>query len=70
MSDGRRSRTVPLTALDVAEVARQVEAYRQWREARAQIVRSFAEMLEAVDDLGRLRTVTVEGLRRARARRR
>jgi hypothetical protein len=59
-----------LTRLDLAEVARHVEAYRQWREARAKMVRSFTEMLEAVDELGRLRTVPVERLRRARVRRR
>jgi len=68
VSDGRRSRTVPLRGLDLAEVGRHVEAYRQWRQARAQIVQSFEAMLETVDDLGRLRTVTVEGLRRARGR--
>lgn len=70
VSDGRRSRTVPLAGLDLAEVARRVEAYRQWREARAQIVRNIEEMLEVVDELGRLRTTPVERLRRARVRRR
>jgi hypothetical protein len=70
VSDGRRSHTVPLTGLDLAGVARQVDTYRQWREARAKIVRSFGEVLQAVDELGRLRTVSVERLRHARVRRR
>ncbi len=70
VSDGQRSRTVSLAGLDLHEVALEVEAYRQWRQARAKMVRSFTEVLEAVDELGRWRTVPVDRLRRARGRRR
>lgn len=64
VSDGGRSRTVSLAGLDLGEVQGQVEAYRQWRQARAQMVQEFTEVLEAVDEMGRLRTVAVERLRR------
>lgn len=69
VSDGRRSRTVSWRGLDPSEVTRHVEAYRQWREARAKIVQGFSHLLEAVDELGQLRTVPVEGLRQVRVRR-
>ena len=65
VSDGGRSKAMSLVGLDVAEVSRGVEASRHWRRTRTQIVRTFAEVLEAVDQLGRLRTVPVERLRRA-----
>jgi len=67
VSDGRRSRQVSLVGLDLAEVTRHVEVYRQWRKARAKIVESFRGLLEAVDELGRLRTVPVQRLQGARA---
>jgi hypothetical protein len=54
--------------LDDAQVQREVEAYRQWRQARAKMVRTFTEVLEAVDRLGRVRTVSLERLRHARVR--
>jgi hypothetical protein len=53
-----------LAGLDVGEVERHVEAYREFRQARGRMVQVFAELLEAVDELGRLRTVSVERLRR------
>jgi len=51
----------------MAQVERQVEAYRQWRQVRAKMVRSFTEVLKAVDELGRRRTLPVERLRRGGA---
>ncbi len=68
VSDGRRSHPVSLAGLDLAEVERQVEAYRQWRQTRAKIVRSFAEFLEAGDELARLRTVPLRHGVRTRSR--
>lgn len=68
VSEGGRSHTVSLVGLDEAEVEREVETYRQWRQARAKRVQSFTELLEAVDQLGRLRTMAVERLRQARGR--
>jgi hypothetical protein len=56
-----------LAGLDLAEVEGLVEAYRQWRQARAKMVRGFAEVLQAVDELGRLRSVPVERRRRGGA---
>lgn len=68
MSAGGRSRILSLAGLDRARVRREVEAYRRWREARARMVRIFREVLEAVDRLGRVRTVPIERLRPARVR--
>lgn len=68
VSAGGRSRTISLAGLDDAQMRREVEAYRQWRQARAKMVRTFTEMLEAVDRLGRVRTVSIERLRHARVR--
>lgn len=66
VSQAGRSKTVPLIGLVAAEVSQGVEAYRQWRQARAGLVQNFHALLEAVDELGRLRTVPVERLREAR----
>lgn len=68
VSQGGRSRALSLAGLDVAEVERQVEAYREFRQARGRMVQAFAELLKAVDELGRLRTVPVERLRRGGVR--
>lgn len=38
VSAGGRSRTISLAGLDGAEVQRDVEAYRQWRQARAKML--------------------------------
>jgi len=67
VSEGGRSRGVSLAGVDMAQVERQVEAYRQWRQVRAKMVRSFTEVLKAVDELGRRRTLPVERLRRGGA---
>lgn len=69
VSEGGRSKAMSLAGFDEEEVSRGVDAFRQWKRARAQIVRAFAELLEAVDHLGRLRTVDVESLRRRGGRR-
>lgn len=63
-----RSRTIPLGGLNEAHLRRHVQAYRQWRGARARMVKVFGRVLEAVDRLGRLRTVGVERLRDTRRR--
>ncbi len=68
MSDQGRSKVVSMSRMDAGEVLRGVEAYRQWRRARARMVQSFQELLEAVEELGRLRTVSLERLRRSRGR--
>ncbi len=63
-----RPHTVPLAGVDLEDVERHVEAYREWRAARALIVQALAQMLQAVDALARLRTIRVKDLRRGRGR--
>lgn len=59
-----RSRTMPLTGVDREELARCVGVYRDIRRVRAEMVRSFGELLEAVDRLEGLRALGLERLRR------
>ena len=64
VSEGGRSRVVSTAGLDRAEVASCVRAHREFRRARSSMVRTFRELLGAVDRMARLREVGLEGLRR------
>lgn len=66
VSVGGRSRTISLAGLDCVQLHREVETYRQWRQARAEMVRVFAEIVQAVDQLGQVRTISAERLRQSR----
>lgn len=61
---GGRSRTLPLTGVDREELGRCVGAYRELRRVRAEMVRTFGELLQQVDKLERLRAIDLERLRR------
>jgi hypothetical protein len=61
---GGRSRTLPLTGVDREELALCVEAYRELRRVRAEMVRTFGEMLKQADKLERLREIGLERLKR------
>lgn len=61
---GGRSRTLPLTGVDREELGRCVGTYRELRRVRAEMVRTFGELLRQVDKLERLREIGLEGLRR------
>lgn len=61
---GGRSRTLPLTGVDRDELARCVGAYRELRRVRAEMARSFDELLKQVDKLERLREIGLDGLKR------
>lgn len=65
VSEGGRSRAVPLRGLDLAELEAGAKAWRQWRQTRAAMTAAFAELLRTVDRLGRAITTPVERLRRA-----
>lgn len=61
---GSRSRTLPLTGVDRDELSRCVGAYRELRRVRAEMVRTFDELLKQVDKLERLREIGLERLKR------
>jgi len=61
---GGRSRTLPLTGVDREELSRHVGAYRELRRVRAEMVRTFGKLLEAVDKLEQLREIDLERLKR------
>ena len=63
-ADGR-SRVVSLRGMDREEVEVGVKAWRQWRQTRAAMGVAFAELLRAVDRLGKANTRPVDRLRRA-----
>ncbi len=63
--EGGRSRVVSMAGLDRAELTEAVHGYRELRRARAEMVRTFGEMLRQVDLMERLRLVDVERLKRA-----
>ena len=62
--EGGRSQTLPLTGVDREELSQHVGAYRELRRARAEMVRTFDELLEVVDKLERLREIGLERLKR------
>jgi hypothetical protein len=61
---GGRSRTLPLTGVDREELSQHVGVYREFRRVRAEMVRTFDELLRQVDKLERLREIGLERLRR------
>lgn len=61
---GGRSRTLPLTGVDRDELSRCVGAYRELHRVRAEMVRTFDELLRQVDTLERLREIGLDGLKR------
>lgn len=61
---GGRSRTLPLTGVDRTELSQCVGAYRELRRVRAEMVRTFDELLKQVDKLERLREIGLDGLKR------
>lgn len=61
---GGRSRTLPLTGVDREELSQCVGAYRELRRVRAEMVRTFGELLKQVDNLERLREIGLERLKR------
>lgn len=63
--DAGRSRVVSTVGLDRAALTEAVYGYRELRRARAEMVRTFGEMLRQVDLMERLREVDVKRLRRA-----
>jgi hypothetical protein len=56
---------VSIAGIDWEELAQCVQAHREFRRTRAEIVRTCAEMIETVDKLGRSRRISVEEMRRA-----
>lgn len=67
VSQGGRSRAVPLAGLDRDKLAEHAAVYRELRRARATMVRTFAQLLREADRLERLREVPVERLRQGSA---
>jgi len=63
---GGRQRTLPLAGVDREELSRHVGTYRDLRRVRAEMVRAFGELLEAVDKLEQLREIGLEQLKRRR----
>ncbi|MBI4676971.1 MAG: hypothetical protein HY748_05255 [Elusimicrobia bacterium] len=63
---GGRSRTLRLSGVDLEELARCVGAYRDLRRVRAEMVRTFRELLRQADKLERLRQISLERLKRRR----
>ena len=60
---GGRSRTLPLAGVDREELSRHVGVYRELRRVRAEMVRTFAELLRKADQLERLRAIGLERLK-------
>jgi len=60
---GGRSRTLPLAGVDLEELSRCVGAYREMRRLRAEMVRTFRELLRQVDKLEGLREISLERLK-------
>lgn len=58
-----RSRAVPLSGVDRAKLLKCVDIYREFRKTRAEMVKTFNEMLVEVDQLERLREIRIERLR-------
>lgn len=58
-----RSRTLPLTGVNREELSRHVGVYRELRRVRAEMVRTFAELLKQVDRLEELRAIDLERLK-------
>lgn len=52
VSEGGRSRVVSVRGLDRHELEAGVKAWRQWRQSRAAMVATFAELMRTVDRLG------------------
>jgi hypothetical protein len=63
VSEGGRSRQVPLGGIDAHALAEHVEAYRRLRRVRADMARLFAGLVGTVDRLLRLREIPVGRLR-------
>lgn len=61
---GGRSRTLPLAGVDLEELARCVGAYRETRRVRAEMVRTFRELLRQADKLEGLRQISLDRLKR------
>ncbi|MFH1725591.1 MAG: DUF6788 family protein [Elusimicrobiota bacterium] len=61
---GGRSRTLALTGVDREELARHVGVYRDLRRVRAEMVRTFGELLKQVDKLERFRAISLDRLKR------
>jgi hypothetical protein len=53
-----------LTGVDREELSRYVDAYRELRRVRAEMVCSFGELLKQVDRLERLREIDLDALKR------
>jgi hypothetical protein len=60
-----RSRVVSTVELDRTALTEAVHGHRELRRARAEMVRTFGEMLRQVDLMERLRSVDVKSLKRA-----
>lgn len=63
---GGRSRTLPLTGVDREELSQCVGAYRELRRVRAEMVRTFGELLKQVDGLEQIRAIGLGELKRRR----
>lgn len=61
---GGRSRTLPLTGVDREKLFQCVGAYRELRRVRAEMVRTFGELLKQMDKLERFREIGLERLKR------
>ena len=61
-SDGRR-RLLSLGAVEMDKIVPLTGSYRRMRQARAEMVRVFGELLNAFDALGRLRQIGIGPLR-------
>lgn len=61
---GGRSRTLPLRGVDREELLQCVGAYRELRRVRAEMVRTFGELLKQIDHLERFREIGLERLKR------
>ena len=67
VSEGGRSRTVPVRGVDREALAECVRAYREHRRARARMVKAFDDLVAAVDELERARAIALAQVRRRRA---
>jgi len=61
----RSRRIVTVARMDVETVRSLTLGYRQFREARRGMVRTFRALVRTFDELGRLRRVGVQDLRRS-----
>ena len=63
LSDGGKARMVALRGLDLQKLGQNTENYRQFRQARAEFVKTCEELLGLIDRLDESRRMAPESLR-------